>query len=64
MAILVINSEDYSERLQGFGLTCKGCQSRNVELEIDWAAYPSASWLRVTTICKDCHQDEEIYDAG
>lgn len=64
MAILVINNEDYSKKLKNFELTCKECSSKNVELEIDWASYPSASWFRVTTICKDCHKDEDIYDVS
>lgn len=62
MAILVINGEDYSERLTSFSLTCKCCSGTNVELEVDWAAYPSAAWCKVTTICKDCHNDETIYE--
>ena len=62
MAILVINSENYSERLVGFELRCRGCGSTRVTLDIDWAAYPSASWCRVVTICDDCHRDEQIYE--
>ena len=61
MAILVINNNDYSAKLKNFSLECNKCGSKNIELEIDWAAYPSASWLNITTICKDCHTDEDIY---
>lgn len=59
---LVVNSRDLSERLREFSLACK-CGSRRVTLDVDWAAYPSASWLKITLICDDCHADEEIYDA-
>jgi hypothetical protein len=62
MALLVINSEDFSERLQSFDLACKGCGSHKVTLDIDWAAYPSCSWFRVSISCDDCHRDEELYD--
>jgi hypothetical protein len=60
MAILVINSDDYTEKLKDFSLTCQACGSKEVELEIDWAAYPSDSWLIVKTICKTCHTEETI----
>lgn len=62
MAILVINSEDYSEKLTGFELTCTSCGSKRVTLDLDWAAYPSDSWCKVTTICEDCHRDETVYE--
>lgn len=61
MAILVINNEDFTEKLKDFALKCKNCDGGEVELEIDWAAYPSASWCKVTVICKACHNDEEVY---
>ena len=61
MALLIINRKDYSNKLKGFALQCKACGSNNIELEVDWAAYPSDSWCRITTICKHCHAEEEIY---
>ena len=62
MAILIINDEDFTSKLKEFSLKCNNCGSDKVELEIDWASYPSASWFNVTVICKKCHQDETIYD--
>lgn len=64
MAILIINSEDYSEKLQDFELTCKSCGSRKITLDLDWAAYPSAQWCRLITSCGECHRDEEIYEVS
>jgi hypothetical protein len=61
MAILVINDRDLSEKLKDFSLTCNNCGSKKVTLDIDWAAYPSASWMNVTLSCADCHKDEDIY---
>jgi hypothetical protein len=61
MARLVINSDDLSEKLTGFELKCKECWSNRVTLDIDWAAYPSASWCNVTVICEDCKHDEDVY---
>lgn len=63
MALLVINGDDLSQKLHGFTLMCKTCQSNRVTLEIDWAAYPSCSWAKVSVICEDCKSDETIYDA-
>jgi hypothetical protein len=64
MALLVINSEDYSERLKDFQITCNGCGGKRVTLDIDWAAYPSASWCKVTASCEDCHRDETVYESN
>jgi hypothetical protein len=64
MARLVVNSDDLSEKLTGFDLKCKECGSNRVTLDIDWAAYPSCSWCRVTVICEDCKRDEEVYCVG
>lgn len=64
MALLVINSDDFSDRLRGFALSCKACGSSRVTLDINWAAYPSCSWATVTVICDACKQDETIYDAS
>jgi len=61
MAILIINNEDFSNKLKEFEFKCKECGSSNVTLEIDWAAYPSASWMNITVICGDCMNDEQIY---
>ncbi len=61
MAILVINSEDFSKKLTGFELKCKECGSNNVTLDIDWASYPSSSWMSVIVSCNECKKDEEIY---
>jgi hypothetical protein len=60
-AKLVINSNDFTEKLTGFSLSCKNCKSNHVTLDIDWAAYPSASWVKVNVICEECKSDEEIY---
>lgn len=62
-ARLVINAENFANKLRDFSLRCGQCGSGNVTLDIDWAAYPSASWCTVTVICDDCNADEEIYDA-
>jgi len=62
MAILIINGDNYATKLTEFEIKYKKCGSGNIELEIDWAAYPSAAWCTITTICKDCHADETIYD--
>ena len=64
MAILVINSHNLSSKLKDFSFACNKCGSNKVTLDIDWAAYPSAAWCRITVICDACKQDEEIYDAG
>jgi ribosomal protein S27E len=49
--------------LKKFEIKCLDCGSTNVDIEIDWAAYPSASWNNTTFICKDCHTDEVIYES-
>lgn len=59
MAVLIINGQDFSEN---FSLKCNKCQSNKVGLDIDWAAYPSASWFKVSVICEECKQDETIFD--
>jgi hypothetical protein len=61
MARLVINSDDFTAKLKEFSLKCNECGSENVTLDIDWAAYPSASWFTVEVICEDCKKDEKIY---
>lgn len=63
MARLVVNSQDFTEKLHKFVLRCKECNSNKVTLDIDWAAYPSSSWCNITVICENCHHDEEIYEA-
>jgi len=62
-ARLVINSADFSAKLSGFNLSCTKCGSKAVTLDVDWAAYPSASWCKVTAICDACHHDEEVYES-
>jgi hypothetical protein len=62
MARLVINDDDFSEKLKDFNLSCKECGSKKVTLDIDWAAYPSASWCAITVICEECHKDEVVYE--
>lgn len=61
MAILVLNGVDFTEKLCGFEFKCLKCHSPKVTLDIDWAAYPSASWFNVTVVCDECHNDEQIY---
>ena len=63
MAILVLNGDDFSNKLKGFKLECKECGSSSVTFDIDWAAYPSASWMNITVSCDDCKSDEEIYSS-
>lgn len=63
MAILQINENDFSSKLKDFNLLCNKCDSKNVALDIDWASYPSASWLNIEVICSDCHHSEEIYNS-
>ena len=63
-ARLVINGSDMSAKLRDFSLSCRECGSREVTLDIDWAAYPSASWCRVVASCDQCKADETIYDVG
>lgn len=60
MAILIINKEDFSERLKDFNITCKKCKSNKVELVVNWAAYPSCAWFGIDVICTDCKHGEEI----
>lgn len=62
MAIVTLSSEDL-KTLEKFEIKCKTCGSTNCELEIDWAAYPSASLNVTTIICKDCHEDEQCYES-
>ena len=62
MAILVIDGEDYSKQLKNFHFVCAECDSDNIELEIDWANYPSDSWFKLTTICKNCFNEEVLLD--
>jgi len=59
MAIVVIN-EDEIKQIKKFEIKCLKCDSKNIEIEIDWASYPSCSWDKTTLICKDCHEDEKI----
>lgn len=63
MAILLVNDTDFSSKLKEFSLQCNSCNSSKVTLDIDWAAYPSASWFKITVSCEDCHTDEDIYDS-
>jgi len=62
MARVIINDYDFSKKLKEFSLSCNECGSKNVTLDINWAAYPSASWCTVSVICEDCKKDETIYD--
>jgi hypothetical protein len=62
MAILIINNEDYSNKLKNFSFNCKECNSNNIELEVDWGCYPSDSWIGITTICKNCFNEEILLD--
>jgi hypothetical protein len=62
MAIVTLGENDV-KTLKDFEVKCLKCGSTNVEIEIDWAAYPSASWNNTTFICKDCHTDEVIYES-
>lgn len=64
MARLVINSTDLSEKLHSFSLRCDKCESARVTLDIDWASYPSASWLKIDIICDDCKHDEEVFSTS
>lgn len=43
-----------------FEIRCRACQSYDITIEIDWAAYPSCSWNKSTIICRSCHQEEMI----
>lgn len=62
MARLIVDGDDFSEKLKEFSITCKKCGSKKVTFDIDWAAYPSCSWLKLSVICEDCKVDETIYD--
>ncbi len=62
MAIVVINSDDIKQ-MKKFEVKCKTCGSTNCEIEVDWAAYPSCAWNTTTVICKDCHEDEVVYES-
>lgn len=62
MARLIVNSDDFSSKLKKFEMACKSCGSEKVTLDIDWAAYPSCSWMKIIIICDDCHHDETILD--
>lgn len=61
MADLIISGDDLSEKLEKFTLKCNECNSINVKIDIDWASYPSCSWLNVNLICEICKKEEEIY---
>ena len=63
MARLILNSNDFTNKLKAFSLKCNECGSDNVTLDIDWAAYPSCSWMNICIICDDCKHDEIIYDS-
>ena len=63
MTRLLLENEDFSCKLEDFILQCKKCGSFKVTIDIDWAAYPSCSWLNVTLICEDCKHDEEVYES-
>lgn len=62
MARLVINSDEFTKKLERFSFKCSECGSSAVTIDIDWAAYPSCSWLKIIAICDDCKSDETIYD--
>jgi hypothetical protein len=62
MALVTLSNEDLKQ-LKKFEITCNTCGSKNCAIEIDWAAYPSASWNTTTVICKDCHEDETCYES-
>lgn len=64
MAILTVGFGNRPEKLNSFDVKCKACGSENVELQIDWAAYPSASWNKLTIVCNDCFVDEKVYDSN
>jgi hypothetical protein len=64
MARLIINATDFSEKLHSFSLRCVKCGAREVTLDLDWAAYPSASWCKMTVICDQCHTDEVLYESS
>jgi len=64
MVRLVINDDDFAEKLTGFVLKCGECGSNQVTLDIDWAAYPSATWLEVYVICEKCKHCEEIFNVS
>jgi hypothetical protein len=61
--MIVIIDNDIVKNTDKFTLTCNKCGSRNVEISIDWASYPSCSWHTTQLICKDCHEDEVIQES-
>lgn len=63
MPQLTLKDEDLNQ-LKKFELKCKNCGSTRCEVEVDWAAYPSASWNTTKVICKDCHEDETVYESN
>lgn len=62
MAIVTLDKEVFKS-LTKFEVKCKSCNSQNIELEIDWASYPSCEWNNVTLICKDCKEAEICYES-
>lgn len=62
-ARLVINSDDFSQKLTSFTLSCKNCGSNKVTLDVDWVSYPSASWLKIAAICDECNHDECVFES-
>lgn len=61
MARLIINETDFA-KLKNFSLQCRACNSFRVTIDVDWAAYPSASWCDIKIICEDCKREEYIYE--
>ncbi len=61
MAVLIINNQDYSKKLKNFELTCKKCDSKEIDFEICWS-HGDYGWFEITTICKNCHIEEEVYE--
>lgn len=61
MTVLILNNKKIKE-LKNFNISCKECNSNNIEIEVNWGAYPSSSWNSASLICKDCHNEEEIYN--
>lgn len=59
---IVIIKQDALLGMAKFQFKCLKCGSENVQLEIDWAAYPFASWSTTTIICNNCHEEEILHE--
>jgi ribosomal protein S27E len=54
--------KDVTPELKGFKLQCEKCNSEDVILEIDWAAYPECTWFNIYVKCAACEHNQTVYE--